>query len=87
MKYWLVRVTKGQYPRASGQVWAEPNVRHAAQLMREFYENDAMDSDPELETALEPMDCSIFAPEVVGDRYKKRLKEIWSKRNVTRCIF
>ena len=87
VKYRLVRVKKGQYPRASGQVWAEPNVRHAAQLMREFYENDAMDSAPEFEAALAPIDCSIFAPEVVGERYKKRLKELWSKRNVTHCIF
>ena len=55
--------------------------------MREFYENDAMDSAPEFEAALAPIDCSIFAPEVVGERYKKRLKELWSKRNVTHCIF
>ena len=87
VKYRLVRVKKGQYPRAGGQEWAEPNVRHAGQLMREFYENDALNSSPELEAALAPIDCSIFAPEVVGDRYKKRLKELWSKRNVTRCIF
>lgn len=76
VKYRLVRVKKDQYPRATGQVWAEPNVRHAAQLMRQFYEN----SDP----ASEPMDSSIFAPEVVGERYKNRLNEIWANRNVTR---
>jgi hypothetical protein len=87
VKYRLVRVKKGQYPRANGQVWAEPNVRHAAQLMREFYENACTQSNLSLGGALTPMDCSIFAPEVVGDRYKKRLKEIWSKRSVTRCIF
>lgn len=73
VKYRLVRVKKGHYPRASGQVWAEPSVRHAAQLMRQFYHNK--DSVPEL------MDSSIFAPEVVGERYKKRLGEIWEKRN------
>lgn len=36
---------------------------------------------------LKPMDGSIFAPEVVGARYKKRLKEIWAKRNVNSCLF
>jgi glycosyltransferase involved in cell wall biosynthesis len=76
VKYRLVRVKKDQYPRATGQVWAEPNVRHAAQLMRQFVENAA--------SHIEPMDKSIFAPTVVGERYKKRLDEIWANRNVTR---
>ena len=76
VKYRLVRVKKDQYPRATGQVWAEPNVRHASQLMRQFVENTA--------SHIEPMDKSIFAPAVVGERYKKRLDEIWAHRNVTR---
>jgi len=76
VKYRLVRVKKDQYPRATGQVWAEANVRHAAQLMRQFVENT--------EPSSEPMDRSIFAPAVVGERYKNRLNEIWANRNVTR---
>ena len=75
VKYRLTRVKAGQYPRASGQVWAEPNVSHAGQLMREFYENT--------EAVVEPLDASIFAPAVVGERYKNRLNEIWAKRNAT----
>jgi glycosyltransferase involved in cell wall biosynthesis len=85
VKYRLVRVKNGQYPRASGQVWAEPNVRHAAQLMRQFYENTGSADMPRTKAKLKPMDGGIFAPEVVGARYKKRLKEIWVKRNARFC--
>jgi hypothetical protein len=44
--------------------------------MRQFVENT--------EPSSEPMDRSIFAPAVVGERYKKRLDKIWANRNVTR---
>lgn len=84
VNYRLVRVKKDQYPRASGQVWAEPNVRHAAQFMHQFYENTESHAKRAHKPASTPMDDSIFAPEVVGARYKKRLNEIWANRNVTR---
>lgn len=84
VKYRLVRIKKGQYPRSSGQVWADPNVLHAAQLMRQFYENSKSDAKHDPESMMSPMDFSCFSLEVVGERYKKRLREIWSKRNVTR---
>ncbi len=87
VKYRLVRVKKGQYPRASGQVWAEPNVRHAAQLMRQFVEKTEPSVERVSEVAAPQMDCSIFAPKVVGERYKKRLNAIWAKRRVTKCLF
>jgi glycosyltransferase involved in cell wall biosynthesis len=87
VKYRLVRVKKDQYPRASGQVWAEPNVRHAAQLMRQFVENSEASVECVSGVVAPSMDFSIFAPEVVGVRYKKRLNEIWAKRRVTKCLF
>jgi hypothetical protein len=83
VKYRLVRVKKAQYPRSSGQVWAEPSVRHAAQLMRQFYENTTSVPEHTSESMMPPIDCSIFSPELVGERYKKRLNEIWARRNVT----
>jgi hypothetical protein len=52
--------------------------------MRKFYENKNSDTEDRSEVKLSPMDCSIFAPDVVGERYKKRLNEIWARRNVTR---
>jgi hypothetical protein len=87
VKYRLVRVKKGQYPRASGQVWAEPNVRHAAQLMHQFYENTDSEEVSGTKDKLKPMNESIFAPEMVGARYKKRLKEIWAQDFARICEF
>jgi glycosyltransferase involved in cell wall biosynthesis len=37
--YELVPVKKGQYPFHEGQVWAEPDVGHAARLMRQVFED------------------------------------------------
>ena len=73
VKYRLVRVKKGQYPYARGQVWAEPNIKHAAQLMRKFYEN--------VDARAQPQAYELFSPEVVGRRYQSRLNEIWANRN------
>jgi glycosyltransferase involved in cell wall biosynthesis len=39
--YELVPVKKGQYPFHEGQVWAEPDVDHAARLMRQVFEDRA----------------------------------------------
>jgi hypothetical protein len=87
VKYRLVGVKKGQYPRSRGQVWAEPSVRHAAQLMRKFYENTTLVSERTSESTVTPIEWSIFAPVVAGERYKKRLKELWTKQKRARCLF
>jgi glycosyltransferase involved in cell wall biosynthesis len=42
----LVRVRPGEYPCASGQVWAEPNVDHAVELL------DAIIGDPDRARAM-----------------------------------
>jgi glycosyltransferase involved in cell wall biosynthesis len=73
VKYRLVRVKKDQYPHAQNQVWAEPNIKHAAHLMRQFY--DSQNSN------IKPAVFSGFSPLVVGNRYKQRLVEIWANRN------
>jgi glycosyltransferase involved in cell wall biosynthesis len=39
--YALVPVEKGQYPFYEGQVWAEPDINHAARLMRQVFEDRA----------------------------------------------
>lgn len=73
VKYRLIKVKRSQYPHAKGQVWAEPSVKHAAKLMRQFYDHG-------VENPVD-VDFSGFSPEVVGQRYKSRLKEIWASRN------
>ena len=69
----LVRVGEAQYPHATGQYWAEPSVQHAAQLMKKVF---ALPK-PELTAT----DFSEFSPAVVGQRYKKRLNEIYAQRH------
>jgi|GEM_PF-2492483 len=39
VKYNLISIKKPQAPYKQGQVWAEPDIFHAAQLMRSVYEN------------------------------------------------
>jgi len=39
--YRLIPVGAGQYPFADGQVWAEPNLEHAASHMRRLYQDRA----------------------------------------------
>lgn len=79
VRYKLVRVRKGQYPYSSGQVWAEPNVDHAASLMRKFV------LDERCRSPVGEMDR--FSTLEVGMRYKKRLKEIWAERKKIKLTF
>lgn len=79
VRYKLVRVRKGQYPYSSGQVWAEPNIDHAASLMRMFVLDESRRS---------PVgEMDRFSALEVGMRYKKRLKEIWSERKNIKLTF
>ena len=39
--YTLVPVKSGEYPHGEGQVWAEPDVMHAAMLMRQVVDQPA----------------------------------------------
>ena len=66
VNYRLRALHPGEYFWSDGQMWAEPDIDHAAQLMREirFSPRDTSDSLEE------------FSPEVVGKRYLLRLKEI-----------
>lgn len=70
VRYRLMKIRKNQYPYGEGQVWAEPDIHHAAELMRKF--------------VLQPtrrkrkLDWPEFSLETVGNRYRERLIEIWS---------
>jgi hypothetical protein len=37
----LAPVSDGLYPCSDGQVWADPNIGHAAALMRRLFDEDA----------------------------------------------
>jgi len=72
VRYRLIKVKKGQYPYGEGQVWADADVGHATELMRNFVvrraKNPARAAWPE------------FSAATVGRRYRRRLKEICRER-------
>lgn len=71
--YTLVPVGATQYPYAEGQVWAEPDVDHAAHLMRAFVNRSrAAQAAPKHINTHWPE----FSAKVVGKRYVQRLVQI-----------
>lgn len=74
VRYSLVRLKQDYPPYPSGSVWAEPDVAHAAKLMRSVYD------DPEHarlvgERARQDVMASL-SPHVVGARVRERLSMI-----------
>jgi hypothetical protein len=69
VRHRMVALKPGDYMWGDGQSWAEPDIEHAAELMR------AVKSSPR--------DTSggdfPFSPSVVGARYAARLREIWAQ--------
>jgi hypothetical protein len=66
----LIPLKPGDYMWGEGQAWAEPDLDHAAELMR------SVRTDPR-ETNEKGFD---FLPDRVGARYANRLREIWAQR-------
>jgi hypothetical protein len=65
-------LTAKDYMWGEGQSWAEPDLDHAAKLMRSIWKNPR-------ETRHRDFD---FSPSTVGSRYSARLKEIWKSHAV-----
>ncbi len=67
VRHRMIPLKKGDYFFGEGQQWADPDIDHAAELMREIRQH--------------PRDVSVgrpdFRPATVGARYAKRLREIW----------
>lgn len=66
VRHQLRALEPGEYFWGDGQVWAEPDVDHAAELMRSVRENPRDVTDHEHD----------FSPEAVGRIYARRLEEI-----------
>lgn len=66
VKHQIVPLAKGDYMWGEGQEWAEPDLDHAAELMRSVRENPRPIKD----------DTFSFSPENVGQLYARRLREI-----------
>jgi hypothetical protein len=71
VRYELTRLEKDLPPYPRGAVWAEPDVDHAAELMRSVYE------DPDAARRLAERgraDVGAYlSPEAVGTRIRERL--------------
>ncbi|MBE0436377.1 MAG: glycosyltransferase [Methylomicrobium sp.] len=72
VRYRLINVEKGQYPYPDGQVWADPDISHAAELMRCFVRGK--------KSAIKKTDWPEFSAGEVGQRYKTRLEVIYDEK-------
>jgi hypothetical protein len=70
--YRLVKVRAGQYPYATAQVWASPNVNAAAQAMRICQQAKSMSSQ------VPRGGWPCFSAEVLGNLYGQRLHNIFT---------
>jgi hypothetical protein len=70
----MVPLRAGDYMWEDGQSWAEPDISHAAELMRSVRENPRPDSKKGF----------VFDPTAAGIRYASRIHEIWETRTVPR---
>lgn len=67
VRHRMAPLAAGDYMWGEGQSWAEPDLDHAAELMRQIKEQPRAVNDCEFE----------FAPAKVGSRYADRLHSIW----------
>lgn len=67
VRYRLVKVGRRDYVHTQEQYWAEPDVAHAARLLRAWVEQ------PQRRRRRQ---WAQFAPEVVGQRYRERLQQV-----------
>jgi glycosyltransferase involved in cell wall biosynthesis len=85
--YRLVKVGRAQYPHAKGQYWAEPSIKHAAELMQKVFVLPELKLKLKQKLVRHSDKFAEFSPMVVGNRYKRRLKEIYAKRREVDLVF
>jgi glycosyltransferase involved in cell wall biosynthesis len=85
--YCLVKVRRAQYPHAKGQYWAEPSIKHAAELMQKVFFLPELELKLKQKPVRQSYEFAEFSPTVVGNRYKLRLKEIYAKRREVDLVF
>jgi glycosyltransferase involved in cell wall biosynthesis len=78
VRYSLVNLEEGQYPYARGQVWAEPDIDHAAYYMLKLL--DDPDYGRKLGEVASRYIRTYFSYRATGLRYKSRLEEILQKQ-------
>ncbi len=70
----LITLERNVGPYAKGQIWADPDVEHAAWWMRRLVDDAALRAQlgARARTTIEER----FAPAVIGNRYRRRLEAI-----------
>ena len=71
VNYRLIAIEPGQYPYSEGQVWADPDVKHTAELMRAFVTKAS--------SRIVKKFWPEFSAPVIGRRYKARLEYIYQQ--------
>ena len=74
VNYTLTTLAQSRGPYSKGQVWAEPDVAHAAWWMEKLVANRALGQT--LGAAARATIATRFSPAVVGARYRRRLEAI-----------
>jgi glycosyltransferase involved in cell wall biosynthesis len=76
VRFALVELAENHGPYAKGATWAEPDIGHAAELMRQVAGHRAEAAS--IGAAARRLVEERFAPAVVGARYRRRLEAIAS---------
>ena len=79
VNYRLVPVPEGSYPFSQGQVWAEPDIEHAAELMRRLANDNSYRE--KIARSGQRFIIDNFNEAKIGARYATRLEDIKSKAN------
>ena len=74
VKYTLTTIAQSRGPYSKGQVWAEPDVQHAAWWMKQICADPALARS--LGAAAQAAIEAQFSPAVIGARYRRRLESI-----------
>jgi len=74
VKYTLTTIAQSRGPYSKGQVWAEPDVAHAAWWMKKLFADRALGVS--LGAAARAAIAAQFSPAVIGARYRRRLESI-----------
>ncbi|WP_293142431.1 glycosyltransferase [Okeania sp. SIO3I5] len=74
VKYKLVTITESEGPYFQGSIWAEPDVDHAAYLMRYVFDNYQEAQQVGARAAKEIR--TILSPETIGKRIRNRVEYI-----------
>lgn len=80
VRYDLVEIDSDRGPYKKGNIWAEPDIDHAAELMRAVYEDRGM-----ARRAGEAASADIrrdFSPEATGRKILSRLEQIAGERGI-----